>query len=233
MKAAVTKSESQFAILNKEVTGCVLCPRLVAYREQIGREKRRAYMDWEYWAKPVPGFATSMPESSSWVSRPARMVRIALDVRSPAMAPIFHVSRALRNWICVAAQCHSPERRHEAQGRIHHRSGPLRASVEQAHSRGAIKLLGVSGPRIGFVEEHARLGRIGKIGFDAYLRYLKRAGSSQAEPPTSLATPLNINCRMDDISSPHTSVNADTNTGKLTERMFAEIFRRAARLAAM
>src|SRR5882757_377364 len=51
-----TKSDAQFAILNKEITSCVMCPRLVAYREQIGREKRRAYMDWEYWAKPVPGF---------------------------------------------------------------------------------------------------------------------------------------------------------------------------------
>src|SRR6266436_6116432 len=56
MKTAAAKSESQFAILHKEVTSCVLCPRLVAYREQIGREKRRAYLDWEYWAKPVPGF---------------------------------------------------------------------------------------------------------------------------------------------------------------------------------
>src|SRR5947208_4072497 len=42
--------------LNRAVVGCTLCPRLVAYREEIGRIKRRAYMDWEYWAKPVPGF---------------------------------------------------------------------------------------------------------------------------------------------------------------------------------
>ena len=35
---------------------CVLCPRLVAWREEVGRVKRRAYQDQEYWAKPVPGF---------------------------------------------------------------------------------------------------------------------------------------------------------------------------------
>ncbi len=35
---------------------CRLCPRLVAHREEVGRVKRRAYQDQEYWSKPVPGF---------------------------------------------------------------------------------------------------------------------------------------------------------------------------------
>ena len=47
---------SPLSILNKEVVSCTRCPRLVAYREQIGREKRRAYLDHDYWARPVPGF---------------------------------------------------------------------------------------------------------------------------------------------------------------------------------
>ena len=32
------------------------CPRLVAWREQVARERRAAYADWEYWGRPVPGF---------------------------------------------------------------------------------------------------------------------------------------------------------------------------------
>ena len=43
-------------VLNAEVVACTLCPRLVAYRQQIAREKRRAYREWDYWGKPVPGF---------------------------------------------------------------------------------------------------------------------------------------------------------------------------------
>jgi uracil-DNA glycosylase len=43
-------------ILNSEIIACVRCPRLVAYRAEVGRLKRRAYRDWDYWAKPVPGF---------------------------------------------------------------------------------------------------------------------------------------------------------------------------------
>ncbi len=44
------------AQLSKTVTECRLCPRLVAYREEIGRVRRRAYADQEYWSRPVPGF---------------------------------------------------------------------------------------------------------------------------------------------------------------------------------
>ena len=38
------------------VIACRTCPRLVAWREQVAREKRRAYKDCDYWGKPVPGF---------------------------------------------------------------------------------------------------------------------------------------------------------------------------------
>ena len=36
--------------------GCFRCPRLVAWREQVAREKRAAFADEEYWGRPVPGF---------------------------------------------------------------------------------------------------------------------------------------------------------------------------------
>src|SRR5512143_3260841 len=47
---------TSLSILNKQVVGCTRCARLVEYRERIGREKRRAYLEHDYWAKPVPGF---------------------------------------------------------------------------------------------------------------------------------------------------------------------------------
>ena len=43
-------------VLDEEIVACRKCPRLVAYREKVAREKRRAYRDWVYWGKPVPGF---------------------------------------------------------------------------------------------------------------------------------------------------------------------------------
>ena len=44
------------ASLKKEILSCRKCPRLVEWREKVAREKRRAYQDWDYWGKPVPGF---------------------------------------------------------------------------------------------------------------------------------------------------------------------------------
>jgi uracil-DNA glycosylase family 4 len=42
--------------LNEELLNCRRCARLVEWREKVALEKRRAYLDWTYWGKPVPGF---------------------------------------------------------------------------------------------------------------------------------------------------------------------------------
>lgn len=42
--------------LERRIITCRKCPRLVSWREQIALEKRRAYQDWNYWGRPVPGF---------------------------------------------------------------------------------------------------------------------------------------------------------------------------------
>jgi uracil-DNA glycosylase len=42
--------------LERELVDCRRCPRLVAWREQVAREKRAAFRDWDYWGRPVPGF---------------------------------------------------------------------------------------------------------------------------------------------------------------------------------
>ena len=45
-----------FEVLNKQVTNCFRCPRLVEHREEIGRVQRRAYLAQQYWSRPVTGF---------------------------------------------------------------------------------------------------------------------------------------------------------------------------------
>jgi uracil-DNA glycosylase family 4 len=46
----------QIAKLMREVVDCERCPRLRDYCRQIAETKRRAYLDWDYWGKPVPSF---------------------------------------------------------------------------------------------------------------------------------------------------------------------------------
>jgi uracil-DNA glycosylase family 4 len=47
---------SALAALRREVVICRRCPRLVAYRERVAHEKRRAFRDWDYWGRPLSGF---------------------------------------------------------------------------------------------------------------------------------------------------------------------------------
>ncbi len=43
-------------VLNAAIADCTACSRLVAYRREVARTKRRQFMDWTYWGRPVPGF---------------------------------------------------------------------------------------------------------------------------------------------------------------------------------
>lgn len=42
--------------INQQITQCKKCPRLRAHCQKIGKEKRKAYAQETYWAKPVPGW---------------------------------------------------------------------------------------------------------------------------------------------------------------------------------
>ena len=46
--------QDQWRSLDQELLDCRKCPRLVDWREEVARVKRRAYLDWDYWGKPVP-----------------------------------------------------------------------------------------------------------------------------------------------------------------------------------
>ena len=48
--------DGPLAELEREIVSCRRCPRLVAWRELIAREKRAAFSDQEYWGRPIPGF---------------------------------------------------------------------------------------------------------------------------------------------------------------------------------
>jgi uracil-DNA glycosylase family 4 len=49
-------ADSPLELLMQEIVACRRCPRLVAWREQVARDKRAAFREEEYWGKPVPSF---------------------------------------------------------------------------------------------------------------------------------------------------------------------------------
>ena len=56
------KGEEALRVIQEEVCACRKCPRLVKYREKVAREKRRAYREWTYWGRGVPGFGDARAE---------------------------------------------------------------------------------------------------------------------------------------------------------------------------
>ena len=48
--------ESAIKDIQNQIISCCDCPRLVSFRSQIAEKKRKSFMDWDYWGKPVPGY---------------------------------------------------------------------------------------------------------------------------------------------------------------------------------
>ncbi len=61
----MTDSRTELAALERRVTSCRRCPRLVEWRELVAREKRAAFRDEQYWGRPIPGFGD--PEAGVYV----------------------------------------------------------------------------------------------------------------------------------------------------------------------
>lgn len=56
MRLPPAAASPELAALTEEIVACRLCPRLVAWRERVARERRASFADQEYWGRPVPGF---------------------------------------------------------------------------------------------------------------------------------------------------------------------------------
>ena len=226
---------SALAVLNKEVMNCTRCPRLVAYREQIGREKRRAYRDHEYWARPVPGFGDpharvlvlGLAPGAHGSNRTGRP--FTGDASGKFMYPILY-----KVGIRQPAERRSSRRRTEADRLLHHGRGSLRAARQQAAAVGAELIVRRYLDReLAILKDVKVVVALGKIGFDAYLAYLKRNGVVQRTAgykfghAASYPMPNGVVL----LASYHPS-NQNTATGKLTATMFEDVFRKAKKIAA-
>ncbi|HKN17229.1 MAG TPA: uracil-DNA glycosylase [Candidatus Sulfotelmatobacter sp.] len=220
-------------VLHDEVIACTRCPRLVAYREQVAREKRRAYRDCEYWGKPVPGFGDpdarvlilGLAPGAHGSNRTGRP--FTGDASGKFMFPVLYETGFAsqpnatdRNdglelkdlYITAAVRCAPPANKPTPQEL---------ADCSQFLDR---EIAGLQKVKV--------VVALGKIGFDAYLNYLKRRKLLPSRQPYLFKHGASY--RLPDgkvlLASYHPS-NQNTQTGKLTRVMFVEIFKEAARLA--
>lgn len=220
-------------ILNREVIACSRCPRLVEYRERIAREKRRAYRDCEYWGRPVPGFGDrdasvlilGLAPGAHGSNRTGRP--FTGDASGKFMYPVLHetgfanqpnatdINDGLKLtdlYITAAVRCAPPDNK------------PLPSELANCSEYLDRELEGLRNLRV--------IVALGKIGFDAYLNYLKRAGKVTSKAPYVFKHAAKY--EMPDgrilLASYHPS-NQNTQTGKLTRPMFVRIFKEAAKIA--
>ena len=221
------------AILNREVIRCTKCPRLVAYRQQIAREKRRAYLDWEYWGKPVPGFGDpnarvmvlGLAPGAHGSNRTGRP--FTGDASGNFMYPVLYETGFAnqptatdRNdglelhdlYITAAARCAPPDNK------------PLPEELAKCAPYLDREIEGLKHLKV--------IVALGKIGFDAYLNYLKRRGLLKVRSLYEFGHGAQYRLPDDKVilASYHPS-NQNTQTGKLTRKMFVDIFVQASRLA--
>src|SRR6202142_1626760 len=224
---------SWLEVLNAEVVSCRRCPRLVAYREQIAQEKRRAYRDHDYWGKPVPGFGDpnaavlilGLAPGAHGSNRTGRP--FTGDASGKFMYPVLYQTGfanqptatargdglVLTNvFITAAARCAPPDNK------------PLPQELANCAPYLERELGGLKNLRV--------IVALGKIGFDTYLGYLKRHDLIASKAPYAFAHGASYEMPNGKtlLASYHPS-NQNTQTGKLTRPMFVEIFRRARALA--
>jgi uracil-DNA glycosylase len=226
-------SRSWLTILNHEVIACNRCPRLVAYREQVAQEKRRAYRDWDYWGKPVPGFGDpnarvmvlGLAPGAHGSNRTGRP--FTGDASGNFMYPVLYETGFAnqptatdRNdglelhdlYITAAVRCAPPDNK------------PLPEELTNCAPYLARE--------IGGLKQMTVIVALGKIGFDAYLNYLKRRGLIEVRALYEFGHGAQYRLPDDKfiLASYHPS-NQNTQTGKLTRPMFVEIFKKARQLA--
>ena len=224
---------AQFKVLNQEVISCTRCERLVTYCQKIGREKRRAYQDWEYWAKPVPGFGDLNAEvlilglapgahGSNRTGRP-----FTGDGSGNFMYPVLHRTgfasqptathrgdglRLNGAYITAVARCAPPANK------------PLPKEIANCSEFLDRELALLKNVKV--------IVALGRIGFEGYLNHLKRQG--QITTRAAYGFGHGEKHTMPDgrwlLVSFQPSMQ-NTNTGRLTEKMFEEIFREAKKLA--
>jgi len=214
--------------VRQQIISCELCPRLREYCQRIAREKRKAFRDETYWAKPVPGFGDpnarllliGLAPAAHGANRTGRVftgdgVGASGDFLMGALhragfsniTTSQHPDDGLKltdAFIAAAVRCAPPD----------NKPTPEEIARCLPHLDAEIAAL----PRIKVVVA------LGKIAYDAYLQLLKTRGV-MVRPRPQFA-----HASMDTLSNGQILIGCyhpsrqNTNTGKLTPAMLASVF---------
>lgn len=230
---AQISNEKALAELNARIVACGRCPRLRSYCAEVAEKKRRAYLDWEYWGRPVPSFGDPKARvlilglapgahGSNRTGRPFTgdgsgefLYPVLYDAGFASQPRATSRDDGMRLndlWITSVARCAPPDNK------------PLPEELVNC------------APFLD--EEIAALARLrvvvclGKIAFDGFIAHLLRTGQIERRGPLQFGHDVEYKIAGNRwlLASYHPSLQ-NTNTGKLTKAMFLKVFQRVRELA--
>lgn len=229
--AAMAGRSNPLRVIEKAIVRCTRCPELRDYCAQVGRDKRRAYEDWAYWARPVPGFGdhaaklliVGLAPGAHGANRTGRMFTgdrsgdflyaglHRAGLASQAEATSREDGLTLSNlYISAAARCAPPANK------------PTRTQLANCLPYLTDELLAIR-PRVVIC--------LGGIGWEAAIRALRAAAVEIPRPKPKFShgaeTPIGWTTL---LGCYHVS-QQNTFTGRLTESMLDAVLLRACELA--
>jgi uracil-DNA glycosylase family 4 len=219
--------------VREAIVTCNRCPRLREYCQRIGREKRRAYRDHEYWARPVPGFGdvnarlliVGLAPAAHGANRTGRVFTgdgvggsgdflIAALHRAgfANIATSQHPGDGLSlndAFIAAAVRCAPPANK------------PSPEEIANCLPHLAAEIAALPNVRI--------VMALGRIGFDAYLRLLKTRGVMVRPTPQFGHGSIHRLPKGEMLIGCYHPSRQNTNTGKLTASMMDAVLAAARR----
>ena len=219
------------SVLNQEIISCSKCPRLVEYREKVASEKRRAFREWTYWGKPVPGFGDSGAQLLILGLAPAahganRTGRVFTGDRSgdflyaalykagfanqPASLRRDDGLRLKNAYIAATIRCAPPANK------------PLPSEIINCRSY-LVRELEILQPRVVLA--------LGKIAWDAYLEISKQRGliTSRAAFHFAHGAEMELPGGGPRLFGVYHPSQQNTQTGRVTPAMYSQVLRRIRR----
>jgi uracil-DNA glycosylase family 4 len=216
-------------VLQQQVIACTRCPRLRAYCLEVARKKRRAYLDWEYWGKPVPAFGdpearvliVGLAPGAHGANRTGRM--FTGDASGDFLYRVLHetgfASQAesrsrddglkLRDvWITASARCAPPDNKPSRQELANCRP----------YLEGEIELL----------RNVKVVVALGRIAFDTYLSILQDQGriARKAGFAFGHGAEHDLGDGLPTLIASYHPSQQNTSTGRLTAGMLRDVFTR-------
>jgi uracil-DNA glycosylase family 4 len=219
-------SESiSWKILNQTIVVCRKCPRLVAWREQVAQEKRRAYRDENYWGKPVPGFGdwqarvlvVGLAPGAHGANRTGRMftgdssgdfLYRALHVAGFASQPFSRRDDDLKLYdlyISAVCRCVPPDNK------------PAPSEI--------VNCLPYLVQEIDLLQNLQVVVALGRIAFDGVLKVYRQRGLELRAMKFSHGAVFSLGAGQPQLVASYHPSRQNTQTGRLTSEMFANIWR--------